>query len=278
MRYWIFLAVGSLSLASMTGAQAQELRIYTVTRDLTNQASDPMAKAPVISRSLTLFHAGKVYDYIDSLKEVTIFEPAHRRFTVLNEAAGHFAIITQDQVRRYLALAEDHAREISGQLVRNGQAEDRIAIEFLQFQLHPQFEASFVASAQQLKLQSPQFSYEVKTAAAPQPATVEAYLRYADAIVELNSVLHPQSFLPGPRLGLNQQLRVQGVLPTSVKRRADFGQPSELVADHEWKWSLTELDRQLIDLWESKISKGSVKELPFEQLQRAVLTGRVSQR
>jgi len=274
----MILALGLATLVISTRVTAQELRIYTVTRDLTHVGSDPAAKAPVLSRSLTLFHAGKVYDYMDSLREVTIFEPAHRRFTVLNETAGHFAIISQDQVRRYVSLAEDHAREISGQLVRNGQVDDHAAIEFLQFQLQPQFETTFSASARQLKLHSPQFSYDVETAAAPQPATVEAYLRYADAIVELNSVLHPQSFLPGPRLRLNQQLREQGVLPVRVKRRAEFGQTSELVAEHEWKSSLTELDRQLIDLWESQLSKGSVKELPFEQLQRAVLTGRVSQR
>lgn len=278
MLKWILFAAGFATSLGGTTGHAQELRIYTVTRDHTVQASDPTAKAPVIARSLTLFHAGKVYDYMDSLKEVTIFEPAHRRFTVLNEAAGQYAIITQDQVRRYVALAEDRAREISGELVRNGQAEDRVAIEFLQFQLQPQFSDDYVAAAQLLTLKSLQYLYEVKTVAPPQPATVDIYLRYADAIVELNSVLHPQSFLPGPRLALNQKLREHAVLPVSVKRRADFGQPSELVAEHEWKWALTELDRQLIDFWETKISKGTVKELPFEQLQRAVLTGRISQR
>ncbi|MBI1348757.1 hypothetical protein GC163_20990 [bacterium] len=273
-----FLAVGLTCAVIGNVTVAQELRIYTVTRDQTHVGSDPSVKATIMARSLTLFHAGKVYDYIDSLQEVTIFEPAHHRFTVLNDAAGHYAIISQDQVRRYLALAEDHAREVSGELVRNGQADDRLAIELLQFQLRPQFETKYDAATRHMSLHSPHYAYEVQTAAAPQAALLDAYLNYADALVELNAVLHPQSFLPGPRLVLNRSLRQEGVLPISVKRRADFGHRSELVAEHEWKWSLTELDRQLIETWESKIFKGIVKELPFEQMQRAVLTGRVSQR
>ena len=33
--------------------------------------------------ALTLFHAGRVYDYMEELGEVVILEPVHNRFTVL---------------------------------------------------------------------------------------------------------------------------------------------------------------------------------------------------
>ena len=71
---WTLIALGICSAANVT--RAQEIRLYTTIRD--------PARDQVLVRSLMLFHAGKVYDYIDSANEVTMFEPVHRRFTILN--------------------------------------------------------------------------------------------------------------------------------------------------------------------------------------------------
>ncbi|MGH7199902.1 MAG: hypothetical protein ACREJB_04815, partial [Planctomycetaceae bacterium] len=58
---------------------AQEFRIYTRVYDASTTGEEPA----VVTRSLSLFHAGKVYDYIDTLGEVTVFEPAQDRVHIL---------------------------------------------------------------------------------------------------------------------------------------------------------------------------------------------------
>lgn len=275
MRNWLPIWTGCVLLAWTCAAHAQDLRVYTVTKDVGDSAA---AKAPVISRSLTLFHAGKVYDYMAELREVTIFEPAHKRFTVLNESAAAYAIVSQDQLRRFLSLAEDRARELAGDLVRSDSPDQQFAVELLQFQLRPEFQTRFDPTARRLQLETPLFAYDVSCVAPPQEVVVGRYLQYADALAELNSVLHPQSFLPGPRVALNRELRERKLLPVSVMRRVGLQARQTLVAEHEWKWTLTEYDRQLITHWESQIVKGQVREFSFEQMQRAVLTGKLSQR
>ncbi len=277
MQKLILVWTCGLCLASPLMLLAQEMRVYTVTKAAgTGDADQP--RDPIVSRSLTLFHAGKVYDYISSLQEVTIFEPAHHRFTILNETASAVAIVSQDEIRRFLALAEERAQEVAADLLRSPDPQQRQSVDLLQFQLRPTFETTYEPLTRRLKVQVPQFSYDVVCAEAPQPLIVDSYLRYADAITELNSVLHPHSFLPGPRMELNRQLRERSVLPVSVRRRVEYGATLEMVAEHEWKWSLTELDRKYIDRWESQISKGLLRPLSFEQMQRAVLTGKLSQR
>lgn len=269
--------VWSCSVALTTSLPAQELRIFTLTKDVSPPETNPQ-RAPVLSRSLTLFHAGKVYDYISELREVTIFEPSHRRFTVLNESAAAYAVISQDEVRRFLSLAEERARELASDLVRSNVPQQVQAVDLLHFQLHPEFATEYDAATRRLKLDSTLMTYDVVGAEPPRGSVLDFYLRYADAMAEFNAVLHPQSLLPGPRLELNNELRKQNLLPVSVRRKVQLDQKLELLAEHEWKWALTEHDRQFINRWETQITKGQVRKLSFEQLQRAVLTGKLSQR
>ena len=90
----------------------QDLRVYTTIRDLSSSTESAKPdQAPVVVRSLMLFHAGKVYDYIEPAREVTIFEPAHRRFTVMNSRRQLSSELTQDEIRQFLGLAEDEAQK-----------------------------------------------------------------------------------------------------------------------------------------------------------------------
>ena len=93
-------------LLSLPGfLNAQEMRVYTTVRNLRGSAVSE-DRAPVVARSLTLFHAGKVYDYVEAAKELTIFEPAHHRFTLLSERRRVATEVTQDEVRQFLNLVE----------------------------------------------------------------------------------------------------------------------------------------------------------------------------
>jgi hypothetical protein len=255
---------------SAVTAVAQELRVYTATHDLGQPGE------PVISSSLTLFHAGKVYDYIRNQNEVTVYEPVQRRFRLLQINAGTAAEVSQDQIRRYIAIAEDKVRDQSQELAR--QPGSKGALELLEFQLHPKFERQIDAVAGQMKFTSPRCRYEIESLKAPEPAIAQAYLKYADSLSELNAVLNPQSLLPGPRLQVNQELREQGVLPRTVRRQVVVERTSDLRVEHEWKWRLDAHERQMIAYWETLLAKKDLRWVAFEQFQHEVLSGRMTQR
>lgn len=264
-----WVASAAVALAA-TLAQAQELSCYSLTEDLSQGAG----RKVVVARSLTLFHAGKVYDYIDSLREVTIYFPNERRFTVLELAAGTTAEVSQDEVRRYVSLAEEQA---AGEVAQPSSSVPQRSVEWLKFQLEPKFDARVEAAAGRLWLTSPCFRYEVEGFKPPESAVAEAYLKYADAIAELNAVLHP-SLLPGPRLELNQELRSRGLLPKSVRRTVTVDRVTDLRAEHQWSWRLSEFDRQQIQFWEEQLRKDHLRRLSFKELQQEVLSGRLTQR
>src|ERR1043165_1169439 len=72
----LVIAIFLLSIAACGTARAQDFRVYTTIQDLT--AAPPgnggAAQAPVVARTLTLFHAGKAYDYIPEIGEVIVIE------------------------------------------------------------------------------------------------------------------------------------------------------------------------------------------------------------
>lgn len=267
-----YCLMAGLLLAALRILPAQELRVHTRMLDLAAGGERPT----VLAHSLTLFHAGKVYDYISSMNEVTIYEPVHRRFTVLQVQAGVAALVTQDEIRRFLSLAEEQAELQAAELVR--QPEAAAQLQWLQFQLRPSFEVRIDADSTRLWLISAPCRYEVEGLKPPEPALAEAYLKYADALAELNAVLHPYSLLPGPRLQLNAALRGQQWLPRTVRRTLEAERRSDLRAEHEWKWRLEELDRKFIAQWEAQLKRSDLRWLPFQQQQREVLSNRLSQR
>lgn len=241
---------------------AQDFRVFTDVRDF---SSDKETRGKRVAGSLTLFHAGKIYDYLDALREVTIHEPAHRRFTIIHEGHQLSTEISYDEIRRYLTLAEDEAKK----LIRDHAPSKTTAL--LQFQLQPDFQVSFDASSKHLRLTGTDLRYDVQVDNAPSEEIVETYLRSADWTAQLNSILHPQALLPAARLQLNDELRQRNVLPVLVQLSMNLDQPRKLRATHEWTWKLQPQDRQYIDHWESLLRDGKIKSLEFRQFQQQVL-------
>jgi len=249
-------------------ASAQELRLYTSTYDCATQSQ--------IATSRTIFHAGKVYDVLSASGEVTIYETVPRKFTLLQINSATAAEVTQDQLRRFLQIAEEKVQEQAAELARQPGTPPG-ALQLLELQLHPSFEKKS-DPPNRFSLISPRCLYEVETIAPPEPAVAEAYLKYADAIAELNAVLNPHSMLPGPRLQVNKELRERGVLPVLVRRQVETDRTVDLKVKHEWRWRLEDIDRQLINHWENLLAKKELRRVPFEQLQREVLSGKLTQR
>lgn len=258
-----------------TMAIGQELRVYTRTVDLTGLPVEQHSKAPIVARSLTLFHANKVYDYIDSAREITIYEPIQKRFTILHEATGTVTTISSDEVRRFLAMAEDEALQMIASGQRNGAG---ATLEFLRFQLKPKFTVQYEDTVHRLRLDHTQMRYEADCASPPEGMIAKAYFDYADATAELNAILHPHSLMPSPRLQLNEELRHRDLLPRSVRRQINGSMNSDLRADHEWVWTLSDYDRQMIAKWDRQLRDENIRKLEFRQFQQETLTGKLTAR
>ena len=79
LRFLTLLTILFVSLAEAT--PAQDMRVYTtVSRKGTDGAWEPY------SHSLTLLHAGKVYDFMEEVGEVVIYEPMDGRFIFLDSS------------------------------------------------------------------------------------------------------------------------------------------------------------------------------------------------
>ena len=257
----LFLAA---AFVSTSNAFAQDIRVYT--RIYAGDGNDPYV------RSLMLFHAGKVYDYIEPAQEVTVFEPALKRFTVLNKSRQLRAELSQDQIRQYLTLAQ----EAAAKQLQNSQLSEK-SIEVLNFQLHPQFAVNFDSERSRLVLESSVLRYSATTIT-PESDVVEKYLHVADWTAQCNSVLHPKSLLPGPRMALNEELRRRGMIPQSVELTLETDPPIQLTAQHEWTWNLQERDRQMIMDWTNDLKNPAYRDVPFSKFQQEILKAEISKR
>jgi len=252
---------------------AQEMRVYTTVKNLAAPGPNE-----VVARSLTLFHAGKVYDYVDSAKEVTVYEPGLYRFTLLSERRSSQSEVAQSEVRQFLNLARQDAQKLLEKADDQFGPSQVRSLAWLKFQLRPDFSISFDKSKSELLLLGSNCRYEANGVAPPSVEVAAAYLRFADAVAELNSVLHPRALLPAPRLKLNEELRQRGLLPVTVELRAELDRPLWLQARHEWTWTFSSSDRELISKWEKELADPTVRKVPFRQYQHDSLSAEVAKR
>lgn len=263
-RLWMAaLAVSCLA----SPAQAQDLRVYTVIRN--------GADEEVLGRNLTLFHAGKVYDYTEPARELTVYDAAHKQFEVLNVGRRVATSISQEQMRYFLKLVETDANKLLNQVHEQSDPDQLASAEMLEFQLHPVFRSQFdpAKGKQLLTMHSKVMQYRVNCTEDASPEAVSRYLDYADSIAQLNSVLHPQAPLPAARLRVNDQLREIKQLPVKVEMTVNPGKaPVQLKAEHQWMWKLTTADRGMIHEWETQLKEVGLRRLPFAEYQKEVLS------
>ncbi|MDA0282764.1 MAG: hypothetical protein O3B13_09675 [Planctomycetota bacterium] len=265
---WLIL---SIAAAVTPAAFAQQFRVYTEVSVLEQDAQPGKTHGDVVARSLTIFHAGRVFDWLETAGEVTIFEEAHERFVIFN---GRKLIATKvdfKEIERRLASAHDETSNHAVRLLTRDDRDAKSIATSLKFQLNPNFKHSFQQSTLQLDLDSPQLEYHVSCGTTPISEAVDAYLNYADWTAKLNHVMHPRSLYPAPRLQLNESLRKHNVLPVKVQLRVEFDRPIVLQADHRFAWQLEKIDRESIQFWEAKLHDESLQWLSFHDYQRAIL-------
>ncbi|MFM8224065.1 MAG: hypothetical protein ACKOJF_34630, partial [Planctomycetaceae bacterium] len=174
--------IAPLLLLSFVGPLAstvlsQEFSVYTRIYDERTESAgrSERARSAPMSRTTTVFHAGKVYDFLDAGDRITIFEPAQGRFVILDGARQLRTEVTVDDLTERISAREESTWEY---LERDGR--DAPHAPLLEFQLKPDFEESVDASSMTLKLAGSQLDYEARCVAADSEEHLRAYLAYAD--------------------------------------------------------------------------------------------------
>lgn len=263
-----------LGLVSHETCFAQGFRVSTHVYDLNSR--DAANREQIVSSSLSLFHNGRVYDYVDTADEVVIFDPGQKKFTILNTARDLTTTLSFEEIRRHLdkrvPTVEQYIRELSQQ---KNPAAAQIA-KSLRFQLDPEFQPKFEPAHGKLSLSSEAWTYRVETSTWDDAEQVDRYLTYADWAARLNYVLHPNSLFPEPRIALNTSLReLKGRIPVVVELDLRPAESLQLRAQHQFRKDLDDDDRRRIARWDQAVDSKSVKHLPFLSYQQTVLVSQV---
>jgi hypothetical protein len=260
------LVIGMYAVAHVAGTipcLAQEFRIRT-----TVFHHQPDVDPAIVSRSVSIFHAEKVYDHVDGLGEVTVFDPVQKRLIILNESRMIKAVINFDEIKNLLNVARHQTQEyVNDQIKRQESTGKEIAAQ-LKFQLDPVFDVQFDESKNQLALNSQLISYHVQCVAPDQKEAVETYLRFADWMARMNYVLHPYTLPPGSRIALNEELRTRNLIPTEVELQTRLEEKLYLRAEHKIHWKLDQRDRGLIHHWETLRKNKDVKTITIHEYLR----------
>lgn len=258
------LAVVAIFLcASFNGlAKGQDLRVHTTVRSLTDKRPNP----PVLAESLTLFHAGRVYDYMENVGEVVIFEPLESKFTILGpDYIG--TTVTFAEIQQFLNKSRSEAERVLNEPA-NDAASKRLA-GALRAQFSPAFKETVRADS--IKLAGESLVYDITTAPAPKDTAWEAYIDYTDWAARLNFVLHPKSLYPDSRLEVNNALRKTRRLPVTVDLLGRLDREMHLRADHHYGWELQSIDRQFIDQWNTRRNAESVRWVTMHEYQNLLV-------
>jgi hypothetical protein len=269
--------VGLFALSTTQPVAAQDCRIYTAVSELRSSAAGNTSKGTksesrqIVGRNLSLFHGGKVYDYLETLGEVTVYEPAREEFTLISRSRMKIARVSFAELQRMVDAAEERAAAHCLQLSASKDPLQQKQLAWTRFQLAPDFRTKWDATGKQLRLSSPLCEYRVDCTTAESPSFVETYTRYADWTARLNYLLHPQALAPQPRLRLNAALRQHQVLPLAVELTIRLRQELRLVAEHKLAWKLEPSDRGKIHDFERMSKDEHFEPVSFDAFQRATL-------
>ncbi|MFN0050725.1 MAG: hypothetical protein ACKV0T_00950 [Planctomycetales bacterium] len=260
--------LGTLLLLAGSGwAPAQDFKVQTRIFDARSSSATEKKdrRATPVGRSTALFHAGKVYDSLDAGNQLTIFEPAQKRFVLLDGSRRIATYVTFDELETLLYQAEKRAEEQLLKLKGTARSSDAQLASHLKFQLQPVFQESFDDAKQQLKLSGAALNYTVRCAPADPVEVVDIYLNYADWAKKLDYLVNAQAPLPAPRLKVNDALRERKRLPVEVQLTTHQAGGLRLTAEHNFTWTLDQHDRKTIRHWEDLLHSKSVKPVSREE-------------
>ena len=239
MRSLLCLATwGCLPFAA--AAWAQDFRVDTEV--FVGKEKEPIAE------TLTIFSGGRVYDFlIGGSQEITIFEPAAGKFSLLDPERKLRCTIASQEVLDY--VLELNKAAVAQKVALFSAAAD------------PQFEAKEEEEQDEeqkkktgrtrVTLTNKSIIYTAVGKQPAQVATVDSFKQFADWYARLNAIRGGGNLPPGARLALNRELAERKLLPDEITRVTI--QPGlrekrlEVRSRHLFNWALSVADRQRIE-------------------------------
>jgi hypothetical protein len=148
-------------------------------------------------------------------------------------------------------------------------------LEFIRFQLNPEFRQSFEPARNLLVLASPALTYRIELCRWEDAEQVDRCLTWRDWTARLNSVLHPDNLFPEPRLEVNRAIRERGgSLPVVVELDRRPAVNTLLRAEHQITTGLSDDDHSRIAKWESMLRSADLQTVPLRRYQQTALVSR----
>lgn len=221
------ILIGQFGPAPAVKAQSQDFRIET--HVFVGDEPEP------ISRTVTLFADGVVYDFVDEPAQTAVFRhPTATRpgqFILLDPAGQRRTEISTERIERLMKKLSRWA--------------DKQEDELLKFSANPKFEETFDDSTGQLTLSSPTWTYHVATVPAEFPTALTRFREFSDWYARLNTMMHGTP-PPMPRLKLNEALTRHAVVPVEIRRTVSEDS-TELRATHLFSWRLSREDKTRLE-------------------------------
>mgnify|MGYP006908206457 CR=1 FL=1 len=237
--------LGVLLSLSVASAAADDFRIET--KVYVGKSKEP------VSQNTTLFRAGYVYDYLSGPERVTVFDQRGGRFVLLDPERKLRAEVKTEEVRELLEQLQDLAGRSSDPTMR--------------FAAHPEFKVTY--KDEELKLDSPHMTYELKTMDAVSDEAAQQYHEFSDWYARFNTMAQRGSAPPFPRLQVNAELAKRGLVPTSVHLST---RGVKAHTEHYVSWRLLDSDHRRIA--ETANQLATFQEVDFEDLQAPAISKR----
>jgi hypothetical protein len=245
-------AVARMILASLAAccvsasAGAVDFRIET--KLYSGKSKDP------VSENTTLFRAGYVYDYLSDPVRVAVFDQAHGRFIVLDPLRKIKAEISTDEVQQLVDSLHDLAAKSSNSAMK--------------FAADPHFDVTKTPDGE-LTFASSHVTYRLKTEQASSPQAAKQYHEFSDWYARFNTMAHPGSGPPFPRIIINGELARLGLVPTEVHLNT---RSLSMRTEHGVSWRLLDSDHRRIA--ETANQLATFKLVDFEDLQAPAVSKR----
>jgi hypothetical protein len=223
-----------MSLAS--NLPAQDFRVDTDV--FVGEEKEPIAETQ------TIFSGGRVYDFLlGNAPEITIFDPGHGRFTLLDPGRKLQCTIANQELLEYVLELNKAAIAQKVPLF--------VAAADPQFEVKSEATGEGQAAWTKVTLESKLITYTATGKEPAQATTADSFKQFADWYARLNAVRGGGGLPPGARLALNRELAERRLLPDEIVRVTNQpglrGKKLEVRSRHLFNWILSVADRQKIE-------------------------------
>jgi hypothetical protein len=209
-------------------------------------------------KSTTIFHDGKVYDFIEENGEITVFNPTEGFFLLLDPSRRLQTKIATEEVRSM-------TRQLQTVLQKHPDP-------FVQFLSRPIFEEAFDQQTGWMTFDSSWISYHMETRYIEDRQIAERYQQFAKWYCLLNIRLDPRATSLFARLAVNQTLEAHRRFPQKVYVRIRpqgeklLGKSITMSSEHHLVQRLLEADEKRIQQTERFLE--IFREVPFNEYQK----------